>query len=102
MYINHLTHKSDLLPRCLLPDQSEKSALHHYFNCRLQTFPFGSVQNFTHFQIESLQTTISNLIKMAESSPKRLKKYCGVKGEIARYLQFLLFSSVFKTCIADT
>ena len=45
--------------------------------------------------------TISNLIKMAESSPKGQKTL--EKGEIAHYEQFLLFPQCFqKTCTADT
>ena len=46
--------------------------------------------------------TISNLLKMAESSPNRLENTVG-KGEIARYEQFLPFPQCFqKTCTADT
>ena len=51
---------------------------------------------------KSLQTTISNLMKMAESSPKPIENTVR-KGEIARYEQFLLFPQCFlKTCAADT
>ena len=42
--------------------------------------------------------TISNLMKMAESSPKRVQNTAG-KGEIACYKQFLLFYSVLKRLI---
>ena len=45
---------------------------------------------------------ILNLMKMAESFPKRVENTMG-KGEIARYEQFLLFPQCFqKTCIIDT
>ena len=49
--------------------------------------------DFRFFQAESLQTTIPNLMKMAELS-KRLENTVG-KGEIAHYEQFLLFPTVF-------
>ena len=49
---------------------------------------------------KSLQTTISKLMKIAESSPV---ENTVEKGEIARYKQFLLFPQCFqKTCPADT
>ena len=48
------------------------------------------------------RATTSNLIKMAETSPKRVENTVG-KGEIASYEQFLLFPWCFqKTCTADT
>ena len=49
--------------------------------------------NFRLFQTESLQRTISNLMKMAGSYPNG-KKTLG-KGEIAGYEQFLLFPQCF-------
>ena len=50
----------------------------------------------------SLQTTISNLMKMVENSSKWVENTVG-KGEIARCEQFLLFQQCFqKTCAADT
>ena len=57
---------------------------------------------FRLFQIEkSLQTTISNLLKMAKSSPNGVENPVG-KGEHASYKQFLRFPQSFqKTCIAD-
>ena len=46
--------------------------------------------------------TISNLMKLAESSQKRVENTVG-KGEIACYEQFLLFPQCFqKTYTADT
>ena len=40
-----------------------------------------------------------NVVKMAESSPKRVENTVG-KGETVRYEQFLLFSQCFqKTCL---
>ena len=49
----------------------------------------------------SLLTTISDLMKMAESSPNRLKKTVG-KEEIPCYKQFFLFPQCFqKTFTAD-
>ena len=46
--------------------------------------------------------TISNLIKMVESSPKSVENTVG-KGEIDGHKQFLLFPQCFqKTCISDT
>ena len=57
--------------------------------------------NFRHFRTERLQTTISNLMKMVESSSKRVENSVG-KEEIARYEQFLLFPHCFqKTATAD-
>ena len=54
--------------------------------------------NFRLFQTESLQTTISNLTKMAESYPNGWKNTVG-KGEMARYKQFPLFPQCFlKAC----
>ena len=55
--------------------------------------------NFRLFQTrKGLQTTISNLTKMAESYPKRVENNMG-KGEIAPYEQFLLFPLCFqKAC----
>ena len=51
---------------------------------------------------KTLQTTIFNLVEMAESSPKRVENTVG-KEEIARYEQFLLFPQCFqKTFTADT
>ena len=59
--------------------------------------------NFRLFQTERvLQTTISSLMKMEESSPKWLESTVG-KGEIACYKQFLLFPQCFQEpCTADT
>ena len=37
----------------------------------------SQMTNFKGFQTESLQTTISNLMNMAESSPKGYRKHCG-------------------------
>ena len=54
---------------------------------KLNSFPNANIRLF---QTESLQMTISNLMKMAESSPKRVENTVG-KGEIAYYEQFLLF-----------
>ena len=48
--------------------------------------------------LKSLQMTISNLIKMAENSPKGLQKLWK-KGEIARYEQFLFSHGVFKRLV---
>ena len=57
--------------------------------------------NFRLFQTQSLQTTVSNLMKMAAGSPKGSKTLG--KGEIACYEQFLLFPLCFqKTRTADT
>ena len=55
--------------------------------------------NFRLFQTEkSLQTTISNLTKIAEKLSNRVENTVG-KGEIARYEQFLLFPRCFqKAC----
>ena len=47
------------------------------------------MKNFTLFKIEILETTISNLMKMAKFS-KRLQNTVG-KGDIAHYEQFFLF-----------
>ena len=45
--------------------------------------------------------TISNFMKMAESSQKRVESTVG-KGEIARYKQFLLFPACFQeTCVME-
>ena len=53
--------------------------------------------NFRLVQTESLQTTILNFMKIAESS-KWIENTVG-KGEIARYEQFLLFPLCFqKAC----
>ena len=50
----------------------------------------------------SLQTTISNLMKMAESSLKLVENTVG-KGKVACYEQFLLFPQSFrKICTANT
>ena len=58
--------------------------------------------NFRLFQTESLQMTISNLMKMAKSFSKGVENVVG-KGEIARYEQFLLFPRCFqKSCTVDT
>ena len=48
----------------------------------------------------SFQTTISNLMTIAESFPKEKKTL--ENGEIALYEQFLLFPQCFQTCTADT
>ena len=50
----------------------------------------SQMANFRLFQNERVYTTISNLMKMEESSSSRLKNTVG-KGEIAQYEQFLLF-----------
>ena len=64
--------------------------------------PFPNHKSKTLPNSKSLQRTISNLMKMAESSPKRVENTLE-KGEIARYEQFLLFPQCFqKTCTADT
>ena len=58
--------------------------------------------NFRQFQTKSLQTTILNWMKMAESSSKGVENTVG-KGEIARNRQFLLFPQCFqKACTAVT
>ena len=57
---------------------------------------FQTLPNWKH-----LQTTISNLMKIAESSQIRVENIVG-KGEIAHYEQFLLFPQCFqKACTAD-
>ena len=51
---------------------------------------------------KTLQTTIVELIKIAESCPNEMENTVG-KGEIARHEQFLFFPQCFqKTCIVDT
>ena len=63
---------------------------------------FSQTTNFRFFQTESLQTTISCLIKNGRKFSKGIGNTVG-KGEIARYEQFLLFPQCFqKTCTADT
>ena len=62
--------------------------------------PFPKRQNLDSSKL--LQTKTSYLTKMAESSPNGVENTM-VKGEIARYEQFLLFLQRFqKTCTADT
>ena len=52
---------------------------------------------------KSLQATITNLTKMADSCPQIGRKHCGEKGEIAREEQFLFLQQCFqKTRNADT
>ena len=56
--------------------------------------------NFRLPKWKSLQTTILNLMKMAESSSQGVENTVA-KGQIARYEQFLLFPECFqKTCTA--
>ena len=67
-----------------------------YFNSTGVTL--SQTTNFRLFQTESvcaLQTTISNLLKMAESSQNLVENTVG-NGEIARYEQFLLFPQCLK------
>ena len=62
--------------------------LSHYQTANFRLFPTERV----------LQTTISNLTKMAKKLSKQVENTVG-KGEIARYEQFLLFPQCFqKTC----
>ena len=49
---------------------------------------------------KSLQTTISNVMKVAKSSQKRVENTVG-KGEIARYEQFLFFPQCFQKTYTD-
>ena len=64
--------------------------------------------NFRLFQTESVCRRVSNLMKMAESFNmkktlwEKHEENTAGKKEIARYEQFLVFTSVFKTCSADT
>ena len=51
---------------------------------RFRINPFPDEKFYTLPNSKSLQTTISNLMTMAESSPKRVENTVG-KGEIARY-----------------
>ena len=70
-------------------------------------YPFVTVFQMTNFRLyqteRSLQTTISSLLKMADSSPKWVENTVG-KEEIAGYEQFLIFPrfffkrSVLQTC----
>ena len=50
--------------------------------------------NLLFFETESLQTTISNLKKMEESSKKKGGKHCG-KRKICSLWAFLIFSQTF-------
>ena len=61
----------------------------------------SQMTNFRLFQTQSLQTTILNLMKIAESSLKRVENTVG-KGEMAHYEQFLLSRCVFKKLILQT
>ena len=64
----------------------------HIYVLYLNSFPnnkSGTVPNW-----KSLQTTILNLMKMAENSPKGWKTWWE-KGEIAHHGQFLLFLQCF-------
>ena len=68
--------------------------------------PFPNDKFWTLPKSKSLQTIISNLMKVAEHSPtwfaKQVENTVG-KGEIARYEQFLLFPQCFqKNCIGNT
>ena len=55
---------------------------------------FAKIGYFRYLVIPGLQTTIINLMKMAESFPKRVENTVR-KGEIAHYEQFFLFPHVF-------
>ena len=61
----------------------------------LKNEPFPKRQILDSSNLKGLQTTILSSIKMAESSPKRLKNTVG-EGENARYEQFLLFPQCFE------
>ena len=67
-----------------------------------RSLALSKTMNVRLFQTErGLQTTISCLMKMAESS-KQVKNTVG-KGGITRYEQFLLFPQCFqKTCTSTT
>ena len=85
---NHMGHAS------LLPGSNIVDSL------LLRTYGYDKLThyqttNFRLVQIESLQTTISNLMKIAESSLNRKKNTVG-KGKIAHYEQFLLFPLCFR------
>ena len=68
--------------------------------CWFNPFPNDKFHTLPNWK--SLQTTISNLMKTAESSLNR-EKTLWEKGEIAHYEQFHLFPQCFqKTCTADT
>ena len=69
--------------------------------CRLLTL-YQETKFWTCPKTRSLQTTILNLLRIAESSQNK-EKTLWEKGEIARYEQFLLFPQGFlMTCTADT
>ena len=80
------------------------SAAYHIFErpkANQNQLTLSQTTSFRLFQMR-LQTTISKLMKMAESTLKKVENTVG-KGEIARYKQFLFFPQCFqKTCNADT
>ena len=84
-----------------MSDNSTACAFYALLTC--ESFnPFPNDKFWTLSNSKSLQTTISNVMKVAKSSLKWVEKTVG-KGENARYEQFLLFPQCFqKTYTADT
>ena len=84
----------------LTPSQTTNCKVLQTQSLQMTILTLSQTTIFRLFQ--SLQTTISNLMKMEESSQDE-EKNAVEKREIARYDQFLLFLQCFqKACTADT